>query len=194
VIGEIVETNTLGFRAGSVELHRPPALGELVKVRHQEHGRWYAVVIYGTTGAEAGRHVVRRATPDVRDEAIYRENPQLRRLLHTLFEARLVGWQEGDRLWHTLPPLPPPLHYSVYPCSAEEVAEFSERLHYFRLLLEPPPPLPAEQVLAAHIRHVYAQRGYDDEWLGRAAREVAGLLKEDYARLMGLLYAIDPER
>ncbi|MDQ7029766.1 MAG: hypothetical protein Q9O62_08320 [Ardenticatenia bacterium] len=194
MIGEIVETTTLGFRAGSQELHRPPALGELVKVRHQGRDHWYAVVLYSTTGAEAGRHVVRRATPDVRDEAIYRENPQLQRLLHTLFEARLVGWREEDRLWQTVPPLPPPLHYSVYSCTAEEVADFSERLHYFRLLVDPPPPLPAEQVLAAHIRHVYVRRGYDDEWLTRAAREVASLLKEDHARLLSLLYAIDPER
>ena len=194
MIGEIVETSTLGFRAESLTLHQPPPLGELVKVQRDGEDYWYAVVVYGTTSADLGRRVVRRATPEVRDEAVYREHPQLRRLLQTTFEARLVGWKDEGRVRQTLPPAPPPLHYSVYVCSAEEVAAFTRHFYYFRLLLEPALEVPAEQVLAAHVRRVYMQRGYDDEWLAAAAREIAGLLKSDHARLMSVLYAIDPER
>lgn len=193
MIGEIVETSTLGFRAESLTLHQPPPLGELVKVQRDGQDYWYAVVVYGTTSADVGRRVVRRATPEVRDEAIYREHPQLARLLQTVFEARLVGWNEDGRIRQGLPPVPPPLHYSVHVCSAEEVIAFSRHFYYFRLLLEPPSEVPAEQVLAAHVRQVYRQRGYDDEWLAAAAREIAGLLKTDHDRLMSVLYAIDPE-
>ena len=51
-----------------------------------------------------------------------------------------------------------------------------------------------EQLLAAHIRKVYRARDNDDDWLSKAAREVAGLLKNDYERLMTVLYGIEPVR
>jgi len=53
--------------------------------------------------------------------------------------------------------------------------------------------VPSEQLLAAHVRQAYRQRGEDREWLARAAREIAALLKHDYERLMTVLYAIEPE-
>jgi len=42
------------------------------------------------------------------------------------------------------------------------------------------------------VRQAYRQRGEDREWLERAAREIAALLKHDYERLMTVLYAIEP--
>ena len=69
---------------------------------------------------------------------------------------------------------------------------FSERLYYLRLLLSASGEVPSEQFLAAHVRQAYRQRGQDREWLERAAREIAALLKYDYERLMTVLYAIEP--
>jgi len=69
---------------------------------------------------------------------------------------------------------------------------FSERLCYLRLLLSAPGEVPSEQLLAAHVRETHRQRGEDREWLERAAREIAALLKHDYERLMTVLYAIEP--
>jgi len=51
--------------------------------------------------------------------------------------------------------------------------------------------VPSEQPLAAHVRQAYRQRGEDREWLERAGREIAALLKHDYERLMTVLYAIE---
>jgi hypothetical protein len=50
-----------------------------------------------------------------------------------------------------------------------------------------------EQLLAAHIRQVYGARGEDNDWLSLAARQVAGLFKNDYERLMTVLYGIEPQ-
>jgi len=79
------------------------------------------------------------------------------------------------------------------------VRAFSERLYYLRLLLSALPPSTggvggglSEQLLAAHVRQAHRQRGGDREWLERAAREIAALLKHDYERLMTVLYAIEP--
>jgi len=191
-IGEIVETETSRFVAESFELHRPPALGQLVYATGDGNMHLYAVVCYGTTASpDPGRRAVRRSTGEVFDQAVYDEHPQLELMLRTEFTARLVGYADETRVRHYLPPQPPPLHYSVYTCTAHEVARFTERLTYLRLLLEVP-EMAAEQLLAAHIREIYGLRGDDQDWLSSAAREVAGLLKSDYERLMTVLYAIEP--
>jgi hypothetical protein len=134
---------------------------------------------------------VRRSSGDVFDQAVYDEHPQLELMLRTEFAARLVGYGHGTTVRHYLPPQPPPLHYAVYACTADQVVDFTAQLTYLRLLLDIPEIAP-EQLLAAHIREVYQRRGQDTEWLSGAAREVAGLLKSDYERLMTVLYGIEP--
>jgi len=203
-IGEIIETGTTGFVAESLELNQPPALGSLVKVEVGEGGCVYGVVSHGTTaGLDPGRRAVRRSTEAVYDQAIYDEHPELRHTLRTEFSVLLVGCVEGGLppgpptlggtggIRQHLPAQPPPLHYSVHKCAEEEVRAFSERLYYLRLLLAAPGEVPSEQFLAAHVRQAYRQRGQDREWLERAAREIAALLKYDYERLMTVLYAIE---
>jgi len=191
-IGEIVETESTRFVAESFELHRPPALGQLVYAPGDDDTCLYGVVCYGTTASpDPGRRAVRRSTEEVFDQAVYEEHPQLELMLRTEFAARLVGYVDATRVHHYLPPQPPALHYSVYACEIDQVARFTERLTYLRSLLELPEIAP-EQLLAAHIREVYRLRGEDRDWLSRAAREVAGLLKNDYERLMTVLYGIEP--
>ncbi len=192
-IGEIVETNSLGFVAESFALHQPPALGSLVRVNVDDRAI-YAIVSFGaTTSIDPGRRAVRRSTDEVFDEAIYREHPQLERTLRTEFRALLVGFRDANGpIRQVLPPQPPPLHYSVWQCPADEVRAFTERRPYFRLLLHANGDLPAEQLLAAHIRAAYAARGDDLGWLEAAAQEVAVLLQDDHDRLMSVLQGIEP--
>ena len=194
-IGEIIETGTTGFVAESLELHQPPALGSLVKVEVADGACVYGVVSHGTTaGLDPGRRAVRRSTEEVYDEAIYHEHPELERILRTEFGVLLVGCVEDGAIRQHLPAQPPPLHFSVHQCTEDEVRAFSEWLHYLRLLLSAPGEVPSEQLIAAHVREAYRQRGEDREWLERAAREIAALLKHDYERLMTVLYAIEPGR
>ena len=87
---------------------------------------------------------------------------------------------------------PPPLHYSVLPCDLPTLTAFSEQMTYFRLLLAAQGELPTEQLLAAHIRQTYTLRGNDLPWLTRAAREVSTLLQAESARLLTVLYDIEP--
>lgn len=191
-IGEVIQTETNAFVAESFTLHRPPALGQLVCVATEPGTDVYGVVCFGTTASpDPGRRAVRRSTDEVYDDAIYREHPQLQFTLRTEFSARLVGYMQNERVRHYLPPRPPALHYSVHACSQETVVAFSERLVYLRLLLDVEEIAP-EQLLAAHIRHMYQARGGDNQWLEIAAREVAGLLRNDYERLMTVLYGIEP--
>lgn len=192
-IGEIIETSSLSFQAESLTLHQPPPLGALVVVHVAGAPYCYAVVSHGsTTSLDPGRRAVRRSGTGVVDEAVYREHPQLERLLQTLFQGLLIGWEDDGTLRPTLPPSPPPLHHAVYLGDAAQVQRVTAHHDYFRLLLASTTPTPPEQLLAAHIRRVVAERGGPDEWLERAARSCALLLKGDHERLVAVLTAIDP--
>lgn len=191
--GEIIATHTTQFIAESYTLHQPPPLGSLVEVQPGTDLTVYAVVSFGSTGGlDPGRRVVRRSTDDAFDASIYQAHPQLAKTLRTEFSARLVGYRQGSgRIRQHLPAQPPPLHFSVVPCGPATVRQFSETLVYLRLLLNVPGELSPDQLLAAHIRWVYQTRGPDEDWLAKAAREVASLLKNDYERLLNVLTMIE---
>lgn len=193
-IGEVIETSTVAFLAQSHELHQLPPLGSLVAVAGGEGERTiYAVVAFGETASiDAGRRPVRRGDERVYDQAIYHEHPELALILRTVFQARVVGFADGRRQYRYLPPMPPPLHYSVRSTEVNELREFTNDLLYLRILLTGEAEVSAEQLLAAHIRSVYATRREDRRWLEAASREVARLFKDDYDRLLTVLQSIDP--
>lgn len=192
-IGEIIESTSTRFVAESFELNQPPALGSLIKVHLREGSELYGVVCYGQTGSlDPGRRAVRRSSDEVYDEEIYRESPQLEHTLRTEFESLSVGVVEGGVARQCLPPQPPALHFSVHDCTRHETVSFTENLYYFRLLLAAAGRVPADQLLAANVWQVHKERGEDKDWLTKAAREIANLLKHDYDRLMTVLYALEP--
>src|SRR5437763_5118267 len=193
-IGEVIETSTVGFWAESTALHDVPPLGSLVAVALEGGETLYGVVAFGqTAGIDAGRRAVRRGNDEVFDGAIYKEHPELSRILRTTFRAATVGYVGADgQPKHHLPPCPPPLHYSVLRCEPAAVRAFTEAPRYFAILAADAGEVPPEQLLAAHIRCVYDDRGRDADWLAEAGREVARLLKRDYDRLLAVLEAIDP--
>jgi hypothetical protein len=199
-IGEIVETTSMGFVAESFELNSPPPLGSLVAVHvateragRPTEGTIYAVVTYGqTAGLDPSRRAIRRSTDTVFDEAVYTQNPELPHVLRTEFGAALVGFVSGGHVQQHLPSRPPSLHFSVHTVAQEDLRRFTNSFDYFRLLLIVAGPVVPSQVLAAHAREVYHQRGQDRAWLDAAAQEIATLLKDDQQALLTVLFAIDP--
>ncbi len=193
-IGEIIETSTIGFWAESSQLHTLPALGALVTVSLPERQTLVGVVAFGqTTGIDEGRRAVRRGDANTYDEAIYAQHPELTRILRTTFRVVTVGYLGLDGTpRHHLPPMPPPLHYSVSAANAAFTTTFTNNPHYFPILEASTSEVPSEQLLAAHIRAVTAVRGHDEVWRAVAGRQVARMLKHDYDRLLTVLEAIDP--
>lgn len=193
-IGEIIETSTVGFWAESGELHTLPPLGSLVTVAVPEVGTLVGVVAFGqTTGIDEGRRAVRRGDAETFDGAIYDRHPELLRILRTTFRVVTIGYRDArGAIRHHLPPLPPPLHYSVSRCNEALTRDFSAEPRYFPLLLASEGEVAPEQLLAAHIRTVTADRGGDESWRAAAGRQIARLLKRDYDKLLTVLEAIDP--
>lgn len=211
-VGEIVEASSCDLVAQSVRLHEAPAFGSLVRVPVAPATSplpsalptdLYAVVAETRTASlEAGGRPIARGHADVVDAAIYRENPDLEHVLRTEFKALLVGFRtaaaspgmEGAApgpIYQHLPPLPPPLHYSVYACTPAEAIAFTERLDFLRTLLAAPAGV-ADELVAACVRAAAAARGDGEAFLLRVGRELAVLLREDYDRLTAVLRRLRP--
>lgn len=214
-IGEVIEASTGEFTAQSYRLHWAPPLGSLVKVCTpaapvgvihesplQPHGQSplcpqaltiYGVVCYSeTVSLEPGRRAVARGRDLESEEEVYLQNPQLDRLLCTNFKSLIVGYQDGDRIYHFLPPRPPHVHAFLYPCSQEEVAAFTRSLDFLPLLLGTSLPIPAEELVAACLRAAAAARQDARAFLVGAGKELALLLAAEPARLNTILRKIRP--
>src|SRR5260370_335523 len=124
---------------------------------------------------------------DVRDERIYQENPDLPLVLRTTFRALVVGFAEGEQLHQFLPPRPPRLHYSVFTSAPDTVQTFvTNGLDYLVALLNAT-DVPVDELLAANLRYTSACYRDGGEFLNLAGRELAQLLRADYARLTAIL-------
>jgi hypothetical protein len=115
------------------------------------------------------------------------EQPQIFAMLKTEFRVVILGFANSrDRCFQFLPPRPPQIHQSVYTCEPAEVIAFSEQHDFLRPLLEIA-GAPADALTAATLRHIYAIRQHDREWLINAGRNLSLLLREDYDRLRYIL-------
>lgn len=200
-IGEVISSSTTQFLSGSYELLAAPPLGALVRAQARDPQiSVYGLVYDVRTGSRepGGRAVVRGRTytgQELYDAQIYAAHPDLAEVLQTEFAALTVGYCEADSIYQFLPAHPPPVHYSVYPCTAEEQIRFSARFDYFRSVLLAT-QIPSDAMLAAAIRSFArvreAEQGRADGYLLDAGRELARLLKDDYDRLSALLRQIQP--
>lgn len=199
-IGEIIESTTTQFVAGAYALLATPPFGMLVRAQSRaEHSGVYGLVYEIRTGSKepGGRALVRGRTyagRELYDEEIYQEHPDLAEVLQTEFAAITVGFVEDGRIYQYLPPHPPPVHYSVYQCAPGELVQFSQTTDFFRTVLFAY-QIPSDELLAAAVRaaaRALSDAGAEREYLVRAGREIALLLKDDYDRLTAILRRIRP--
>jgi hypothetical protein len=188
-VGEIVETAVEELTAQSCRFGVAPPFGGFVKVELPERTIYGLVYAIQSGSIDPGGRPVVRGHGDVRDQAIYAENPDLEQVLLTEFSALVIGFAEGDALRAYLPPQPAPLHWSVYECSAAEAAQLTEDLTYFRTVLASS-QAPVDALLAANVRLARTARESEPGFVLRAGRELATLMKKDYPRLNAILRAV----
>jgi hypothetical protein len=186
--GEVVEASTTDFLAQALELDSAPPFGAFVEVATDDALTVYGVVArVETSGIDPGSRAIMRGHGDVRDERIYEENPDLPLVLRTTFRTLVVGFAEADVIYQFLPPRPPRLHYSVFTCPPRTIRAFtSSGLDYLQAVLNAA-EVPVDELLAANLRYVGTQGKQGEEFLQSAGRELAQLLRADYARLTGIL-------
>jgi hypothetical protein len=123
------------------------------------------------------------------DPAVIADN-RLNRNVPVEISVLAVGYRQGARIYHLLPPRPPLSLDVIYLCSPAEVVKFTAAGHfgYFRHVLAAK-DIPIAEVLAAHIRQASAAHP-DRIWAENAARELITLLRDDYPALMAVLGAL----
>jgi len=186
-IGEVLEASTTGFTAQCYELHQPPALGSLVKTRDGEIELYGLVYNAATTGLDPGRRPIARGKDEEDEEAVFRTSPQLLKLLKSEFSVIVVSHRKDGQLKPYLPPRPARIHGFVYPCSDDEIRNYSHSLGFLNIIVGSGLPLPTEELIAAALRQMSRQHKDGQAFLVAAGKELATRLSGDYGRLKSIL-------
>ncbi|MFC1937829.1 hypothetical protein ACFLWY_04665 [Chloroflexota bacterium] len=185
--GEVVEASTTEFVAQCYELYQLPPLGSLVKTGEKAAELFGVVYSAATTSLEPGRRPIARGKDEATEEGIYQSNPQLSKLLRSEFKALVVGHRQDDNLRHYLPPQPARIHGFVYPCSPEEVREFSQSFDFLNILINASLPVSADEVIAACLRQMSQSQEDPRAFLVAAGKELATLLSGNFNQFKAVL-------
>jgi hypothetical protein len=184
-LGEIIASSTSRFCAQCPTDAEAPDFGGFVLVDGGAQ-RALAVVSEVRCGNfDAGRRPVAYG---LGEDELYRQQPQLRELLATEFEALLVGYAEADGPWRQLlPPQPPRLHRFVFAAPADAIAAVTASGDYLRTLLAGEA---GDDLLAAAVRASLGAAAEPAAFLVRTGQALARLVGDDYDRLAALLRRI----
>ena len=183
-VGEVIGCDSRMLTAQCYELYSSPPLGSLV---HTGEPAVFAVVqLIRTEPLDPSRPVLARGQEAGSLAEIYRDNPQVERLLTTRFDALIVGHRRDDQIIQLLPPAPPPIHSFVSACLPDEVTEFTHDLDFLRFLINSGPPM-ADEVVVACLREAAALRSDGDDFIVRAGRAMATEIHADVSRLGSIL-------
>jgi len=113
------------------------------------------------------------------------------RLVPIEMSVLAVGYQRDQAFIQNLPPHPPISLDELYPCTAEEIVGFTERLDYMRLILKTR-QIPTDELLIANLTQAVAHYAPERRrtFLLDAAREIARQLSSDLIRLDNILRQI----
>ncbi len=166
-----------------------PAFGSMLRIPlGAEQPEIYGVVTDITLEEDGFLRQI-AGSPAISEEVIRdtQENRNVPIVLRTVF----IGYKDGDRVLHLLPPRPPVTLTEIYSCSDREICEFTRKTGYLRLLMDVT-NLPAGELLAVHLQQAaraHVQLG-DTDWAQRALEEVMDLLSGDPAGLIAVMGAI----
>ncbi len=196
-IGEVLSASAGSCIAGSYELLAAPHFGSFVRAASRDGQADVLAVVTDirTMSRDAGgRADLRGRTYSGRelfDHQIYDEHPDLGEVLQTEFHLLSVGVVRYGRISAGIPPLPPPVHYSVYPATADEIRQLTDQRALWPLLLQTAQGN-ADDLIAAAVTHAAELRDDGPAFRRRIGRELALLLTNDYVRLTGLLRRLRP--
>jgi hypothetical protein len=188
-IGEVIEASTGQFVAECYELHSPPPLGSLVKTSDGDVEIYSVVCNAATESIEPNRRPIARGKEEATEEGIYRQHPQLSKLLRTTFDTLVIGHGQRNELHHYLPPRPPRVHSFVYLCEQDEIYSFTQSLDFLPILLGAKAGA-VDEIVSACLRQ--ASCAHDDQraFLVKAGKELAILLGSELNRLNAILRRI----
>ena len=187
-IGRLLQAGTTGFIAGCrVNQLDAPMFGALVRAPLSESYQVYGL-IYDIHIDEDG--LVRQlVTADNVSAEVMKDNRE-RRIVPVEMSVLAVGYEQDRKIHHLLPPRPPLSLGVIYLCDENDLVKFTQKLGYFRHILNSK-DAPIGEVIAAHIQQAKAAQGKaGDTWREKAVTELISLLRDDYPTLMSALGAL----
>jgi len=190
-IGRLLRASTTGCVVGcKISNLNTPAFGSMVSIPLDENLKTYGL-IYDMHVDDDG--LVRQLVTAENLEPGVIDDNRVNRNMPAEISVLFIGYEDGDRMIHRLPPHPPLSLDAMFPCSEQEVMAFTSagRFGYFRHILRAV-DLPIPEILAAHIAQaaeIHARHD-DSGWLKSATQELITLLRDDYATLNTVLNAL----
>ncbi len=187
-IGRLLRSGTTGFVVGCrVNQLDAPSLGALVRVPLTEGYQVYGLIT--DIHIEDDSLVRQLITAEDVPEEVLRDNRENRNVPVEIGVLTL-GYEEGGRISHLLPPRPPLSLDAIYLCTPEEVVAFTSagRFGYLRHILQDEDK-PVEELLAAHLRQAKAAQedAGNEDWFEAALSELITLMRDEYQQLMTIL-------
>lgn len=191
-VGEIIEGSSTEFTSQCYELYGSPSLGSLIKTGDESLSIYGIVYQSETTSLEPGRRPFARGRDEESEEAVYRSNPQLLKLLKSEFRALVVGHRQDSRTSYYLPPQPARIHGFVYLCSRDEVRDFGQSLAFLNILTNATLPISTEELVSATLRQISREQDDPRRFLVSAGKELALLIGGNLNQLNAILGRIKP--
>lgn len=186
-VGEVIQADSTSFVAQCYQLYDAPPVGSFVRTGSPPI---YGVVCQvRTEPLDPARPVLARGLEAESEEELYRDNPQISRLLTSRFEVLIAGHQAEETNYHHLPPLPPRVHSFVYTCYLDEIARFTSSLDFLHLLIGSTINF-SDQVIGACLQQASEAHTNGREFLVAAGRVLAAELSGDLPRLNSILRRI----
>ena len=192
-IGRLLSAGNAEFTVGcSVSQLNVPAFGSLVRVTPSTTEDYHVYGLIHDIHIEDDGLVRQLVTTHQVDDAVIADN-RLNRNVPLEISVLAVGYRQGERIYHLLPPRPPLSLDVIYLCEADELRRFTAagRFGYFRHVLRAV-DLPVGELLAAHLQQARSvhEAASNPDWVNAATRELITLLRDDYPTLMSVLGAL----
>ncbi len=190
LIGRVTRCSTRGF-VGAVRLPEPdmPAFGTFCNTEAQQGRSQVVGLIYDISivDDEFARQMASADSLSPEQLADTQENRQV----PVEYSALAVGYADGEGYRHSLPPQPPLTLAPIYPMTAEETSQFTQKLDFLPLILSAQ-QIPTEELLVAALRHAALLRegAAQERFLLEAGRACARLMASDLTRLDRVLQGL----
>lgn len=200
IIGRVLRASTRGFDCGAhsrniSDLHD---LGMFVKAPVANDDRIVAVGVVYKMEIKDDQLISELVMGDMVPDQILRDQRD-NRMIPVEIKVLNVGYMVNGVCYHSLPPRPPMSLCDVYACNSYEVAQFTQALDYFRIILQAS-EVPTDDLISAAIRYSAFALGYDTPEQQRArydyyvtcGQRLARELSHDLKRLSHILSLIRP--
>jgi hypothetical protein len=132
-IGRLLRAGTTGFIAGCrVSQLNVPAFGALVRAPLGEGYQVYGLI--HDIHIDDDGLVRQLVTADNVSAEVMKDNRE-RRIVPVEMSVLAVGYEQGGKIFHLLPPRPPLSLDVIYLCDEKDIARFTEKFGYFRHIL-----------------------------------------------------------